>query len=729
MAESTLSISYTDFKRAVGHHLGYTRDESHWEGSEKDDVDESIRQGLRRVYWPILPGENQPIHQWSFLRPVLTVTLVINDFDYDLPDNFAGLISPLTLAAGSATEHIEVIPEPMLRALKAADDTAGTPRYAAVRPRDTGSNVGQRFELLFYPKPSAIGTVTYRAAILPQMLTDAAPYPLGGMQHAETFLASIIASAELFKNDPPDPSFERDFQTRLAASIAFDRQHTEPHTEITWPVESDPTTLDLRYQDLLRQVGKIRFDNFDPGTWSHQQRKEANFLVQAGLNAVYHPPRTSQEEEPYQWSFLRPLRTLALVGGTDTYNMPDDFAGIPTTFSWLAGSAKRTIQVIDEDQMRALKAQDNQIGTPVYVCFRQRDTAGAARQKFEVLFYPTPAANDTLSYRGVIDAPALNATTSVYPLGGAVHALTFLESCRYQAELAAEVENPRHLQSFLERLRASIAFDARNAVTAEIWPVEEEPVTSKLSYNQILRQVGHLLGFGWNNLGWTYDQLRTADFIVQRAVQEFYQAYKWRFLEPRGELTIESGKDDYDLPDNFGALEGDLYYRDTSNIHRSIKVVGESDIEALRSQTRTSVPSWPVYAAVRPKPPTTAGQQTFDLMFWPTPTIAHSVTYRYRVQMGPLSAINPYPLGGVDHAGTLLECCLAYVEKYTQSRDATHRNEYQRLLELSKERDKELAEPEFLGWMHSPDWRYDYPILPYNRMLDRYEATNVNYTP
>ena len=73
MAESTLSISRTDLRVRIAHFLGYGRDSSVWTTEESAIIDDCIADGLRAFYFPA-PSETAPSgHEWSFLKPVLTL--------------------------------------------------------------------------------------------------------------------------------------------------------------------------------------------------------------------------------------------------------------------------------------------------------------------------------------------------------------------------------------------------------------------------------------------------------------------------------------------------------------------------------------------------------------------------------------------------------------------------------------------------------------------------------
>jgi hypothetical protein len=61
-------------------------------------------------------------------------------------------------------------------------------------------------------------------AIIPSVrLRSGTPYPLGGMNHAETILYACLAAAELQKDDDRGPRWET-FKELLIASIDMDRR-------------------------------------------------------------------------------------------------------------------------------------------------------------------------------------------------------------------------------------------------------------------------------------------------------------------------------------------------------------------------------------------------------------------------------------------------------------------------------------------------------------------------
>ncbi len=218
--ESTLSINYADLKEMVGRTLGYGEDEAQWDVSQRKDVDRVIDSGLRKFLYN---G-----HEWTFLKPVATLATVADQEDYDLPDDFGGMDGPMTYGQSEGWLAIPMGGEGEIRRRRQANVGTARPILTAVRPKAFQAKVGHRFELLLWPKPDAVYNLTYRYHVLLNRLTEAAPYPPGGMAHAETIRTAVLfAAAQAFMEDEI-PQRQGAFNEQLAASIAHDQRSITP---------------------------------------------------------------------------------------------------------------------------------------------------------------------------------------------------------------------------------------------------------------------------------------------------------------------------------------------------------------------------------------------------------------------------------------------------------------------------------------------------------------------
>jgi len=230
--ESTLSLNLTSLRKELGWFWLGERTAANWTADEITQLDDMIASGLRNFYHTP-PTQNTPKgYKWSFMEPTTTLSLVANTADYTLSANFGGLIGEMTYSADDNRWFpIETTGEHRIRTLRQRDysSISSDPKLAAVRPISSSGSNGQRFQLMLYPKPDTAYTLSYRYHALPNQLTAANPYPMGGAAHAETILESCLAIAES-RMDNNAGIHAAAFQQRLAASIAFDTQmHTPEH--------------------------------------------------------------------------------------------------------------------------------------------------------------------------------------------------------------------------------------------------------------------------------------------------------------------------------------------------------------------------------------------------------------------------------------------------------------------------------------------------------------------
>ncbi len=223
MAESTLSAAYTDLEGDVGHFLGYGRgttfQDAAWTVTQQNDIDRSIKGGLRKFYFCDF--------DWSFLKPTASLTLVSATSTVPLPDDFGSFEGQITL---SATTGIQWWPldlvSPGIVDLKAAmfPTTTGRPVMACLDPlKGTTPTAGQRFQLRFWPIADQSYPLRFRYYLLPDYLSGAFPYVYGGAEHAETVLSAARSVAEkIIDNAATVEEFE--FEKLLAVSKDIDRR-------------------------------------------------------------------------------------------------------------------------------------------------------------------------------------------------------------------------------------------------------------------------------------------------------------------------------------------------------------------------------------------------------------------------------------------------------------------------------------------------------------------------
>lgn len=290
MAESTLTLAYSDLMKEVNDFLGHGRVATDTNGV----VDPIVQSGYRRLLYPELnPGVSS--YQWRFLRPTASIivwpdiavsaatvtvtgtntatastakfhpsmvgkvidltgaadftisgytsTTVVTgsgtnagpvtftiaaDGSYRLPDDFGGIEGDLTFAPTQIWKTIALGSESQWREMMQLNDTSGVPVMAAVRPLSADGSAGQRFDLLIYPEPQEQYTLYYRKKVLVNKLVSSTnEYPLGGMLISELLLEACLMVAEQRKNDEVG-LHTNNFLSMLPSVIQRDREAYAP---------------------------------------------------------------------------------------------------------------------------------------------------------------------------------------------------------------------------------------------------------------------------------------------------------------------------------------------------------------------------------------------------------------------------------------------------------------------------------------------------------------------
>lgn len=161
---SDARLTYYDLLSAVGDMLGHGTSPS---GKNLTIVRECIRTGYRRfINPPVMKAlGDRYAHTWSWLAPTSTLALAVDDWGYTLPADFAQIVNDFVYPAGVNTSIRlkQVAPDQILQA-RQDNNISGDPRIYAVRPLSFASDTGQLYEVIFWPNPGTVRTLTYRYA-------------------------------------------------------------------------------------------------------------------------------------------------------------------------------------------------------------------------------------------------------------------------------------------------------------------------------------------------------------------------------------------------------------------------------------------------------------------------------------------------------------------------------------------------------------------------------------
>lgn len=219
-APSSLATDRNELYRKLGRYTGYG-DPSVWNASQLSDIDDAIRDGLRRFYFP------EDGHAWSFMTREHSVSLYSGEAWYPLPDGFFRMIGRATVVGQK--RPLAFVSEHEIRSYQ-EEEVSSTYRFCSIRSSVANTLGGTGYDFGIFPTPTGVGTVQLYYLFDPGQLYDTSLNPVGGAIHADTILyACLAAFDELFNSESVDgqqteSAKNREFMSRLKTSIAHDQQ-------------------------------------------------------------------------------------------------------------------------------------------------------------------------------------------------------------------------------------------------------------------------------------------------------------------------------------------------------------------------------------------------------------------------------------------------------------------------------------------------------------------------
>lgn len=261
MAESTFAMPLADLYAEAGNFLGWGRgpafNDVEWSEFQLQDLKSVVKSGLSRFYFQAQADQRDSAYEWTFMKPVATLTIAAGERTVPLPDDFGGFAHNITVqmtAGASGFMPVKLTQEAFIREQYARyPSVTGRPLMAADQvERGTTPNRSNRRQVYVYPEPDQSYDLSFQYYLLPNMLTETAPYAYGGAAHGDTLKAAVRAAAERFLDNFEGPE-EVNYQRAIASSIAYDRRH-------------QPKTLGLNTDrsDMARGAG---FGNWPQGMW------------------------------------------------------------------------------------------------------------------------------------------------------------------------------------------------------------------------------------------------------------------------------------------------------------------------------------------------------------------------------------------------------------------------------------------------------------------------------
>lgn len=245
MAEATLRMSFRQLVIRVADFLSVADYSGASLSVPSDSLDLDLCKKLVNDGYRRLIGA----HEWKWLTAPISLTfqsgtVAADDSRYFLPAGFAGqLMTPWVYqydGSGSPLIQLVTVDETVIRDLWISSQRrTGDPTHIAHRPLTVATvSGGQRWEAIVHPIPTDNHTITAKARIYPDAMTETGldtEFAISGAAHDQTLLALSLAEAERTRDERPGPMWAY-AQEMLATSLKYDR-------------ETGPRRLGLDYGD------------------------------------------------------------------------------------------------------------------------------------------------------------------------------------------------------------------------------------------------------------------------------------------------------------------------------------------------------------------------------------------------------------------------------------------------------------------------------------------------
>lgn len=186
---ATLALTFQDLYNRVAKFLG-TYGSSGPTGANLTDAKEITNDAYNKFI---------TAHDWTFLKPSQVLDTITNQYVYDLPEDFYHVLTNIQFDVGTTYPPIQEVSVDALREMRSINNIRSWPTYYAIRPTKHENEVGQRWEIMFYPTPDAAYTLHFRYRMLVSKLVNDDDIPIGGVEHAQLLKHMAIAEAELDK--------------------------------------------------------------------------------------------------------------------------------------------------------------------------------------------------------------------------------------------------------------------------------------------------------------------------------------------------------------------------------------------------------------------------------------------------------------------------------------------------------------------------------------------------
>lgn len=192
---ANLRLTYSDIYTRISNFLGLTTTGTAPTLTDLTTCKDICMRGLRRFLYPI-DDRTGDYWEWSFLRPLHTITLLDGKWRYQLPEDFSSIITDPTYSEDDNFKQMAKTTPDNIMNLMAAGDVDYAPYYYSIVTSEYDPEIGEFDEIWFYPKSDSSYRIQFYYKSDPIKVENAAEFLPGGVKSTEAILENCLAIAE-----------------------------------------------------------------------------------------------------------------------------------------------------------------------------------------------------------------------------------------------------------------------------------------------------------------------------------------------------------------------------------------------------------------------------------------------------------------------------------------------------------------------------------------------------
>lgn len=234
------------------------------------------------------------------------------------------------------------------------------------------------------------------------------------------------------------------------------------------------------------------------------------------------------------------------------------------------------------------------------------------------------------------------------------------------------------------------------------------------TYADVRSDIGGYCGFGTDSAGWDSTQTAYVNAVLKAGLRLFFsppilpgmaEVHRWKFLRPLTTLTTSAGTADQTFTGAPLGIVGPFWFDASAQGGDKVEIVDWEMVQKHRMAAPAT--GQPEIAAIVPIASAGTAAQSWQIKWYPTPGAIYTLRFSYNLDAVLLDGTNTIPMGGPDHARTIIAACLAEAEFRKEAVRGPRYADFLTALQTSVSIDRQQNSPRSLGFPASekPDRR------------------------